>query len=280
MRNLIRISVFLAALLAAVSAPATTLVHLSLEQLSQASSDVVRGRAVSQESRWNDAHTQIVTVTTVEVERTLKGTPRSTVAIEQLGGSLGNLHVRVPGTVSFRRGASYFLFLEPARSGSYHVTGMAQGAYRIYRLPQTGEERVVRPFGALFHSPKAGRSNSGPQAQTISTREFLSQVAAAMAAPLVIPSGTAIPVALRATEAKGGEDVRVSAHTTATVYPGPKAVVPAGSLMEGTARLAAGRWKIHWSEVSIRGKRFDISAGNEVPAGDMLDGRMLVLNLR
>ena len=280
MRNSIRIGLFLAVVLAAVSAQATTLIRLSLEQLSQASSEVVRGRAVSQETRWNNSHTQIVTLTTVEVEQTLKGSPQATLVIEQPGGSLGNLRVRVPGTVGFRHGASYFLFLEPAPSGSYHVTGMAQGAYRIYRLPQSGEERVVRPFGALFKSPKAGRSNPRPQAQTISTQEFLGEIAAAMAAPLVIPGGTSIPVTLRATRDKSREEARVSARTTATVYPSPYAVVPAGSLMQGTARLTARRWKIHWSEISIRGKRFDISAGNDVPAGESLDGRMLVLNLR
>ena len=46
---------------------ATTLVRLSLEQLSQASTHVVRGHAVRQESRWNPEHTRIVTLTTVAV---------------------------------------------------------------------------------------------------------------------------------------------------------------------------------------------------------------------
>ena len=281
MRISIRISVFLLALLAAVSAQATTLVHLSLEQLSQASSDVVRGRAVSQEVRWNDSHTQILTVTTVEIEQTLKGTPRRTMVIEQPGGAVGNLRVRVSGTVAFRAGASYFLFLEPAGAGStfYRVTGMAQGAYRVYRLPQTGEERVIRPFGGLFHTPKAARPNP-PLAQTISTSQFLREVSEAMAAPVVIPRRTLIPVAIRGSEEKGVGTVRVSALTTATVYPGRSAIVPAGSLVEGTARLSAGRWKIHWSEVSIRGKRISISAANEASAGRSLNGRVLVLNLR
>jgi hypothetical protein len=282
MRNLIRIAAFLVGLLVAVSAPATTLVHLSLEQLSQASSDVVRGHAVSQQVGWNDSHTQILTFTTVEIEQTLKGTPRATVVIEQPGGAVGNLRVRVPGTVSFRRGVSYYLFLEPAAAGAgnYLVTGMVQGAYRIYRQPQTGEERVIRPFGSLFRAQKASRANSPALAQTASVREFLREVSEAMAAPLVIPKRTSIPVAIRSSEKKGGGGLRVSAVTTATVYPNRRAIVPAGSLVEGTARLSAGRWKIHWSEVSVRGKRASISAGNEVAAGGPLAGRMLVLNLR
>ena len=282
MRISIRTSVFLLAFLAAVSAQATTLVHLSLEQLSQASSDVVRGRTVSQEVRWNDSRTQILTVTTVEIEQTLKGTPRRTMVIEQPGGAVGNLRVRVPGTVAFRAGASYFLFLEPAGAGStfYRVTGMAQGAYRIYRHPQTGEERVIRPFGSLFRGQKAGRPNSRPIAQTSPAREFLREVAEAMAAPLIIPEGTAIPVTIRASEGKGAGKVRVSALTTATVYPGSSAIVPAGSPVEGTARMAAGRWKILWSDVSVRGKRIGISAGNDLPAGGPLDGRMVVFNVR
>ncbi len=280
MRNTARITALLF-ILSAAPAAATTLVHLSLEQLSQASSDVVRGRAVSQESRWNDAHTQIVTLTTVEVEQTLKGSAGQTMVIEQPGGAVGNLRVRVAGTVNFRRGASYFLFVEPAGGAGVHrVTGMAQGAYRIYRHPQTGEERVIRPFGGLFRSQKTGRGSPRAEAQTIPAREFLREVARALAAPLVLPAGTAIPAAIRKTEEKGGGTVRVSALTTAAVYPDERVIVPAGSLLEGAARLSGGRWKIHWTEVSIRGRRVSIIAANEAPADQPLDGRRMVLNLR
>src|SRR5712692_5436265 len=100
-----KIRVFaLAAIFGGVLAPragATTLVRLSLEQLTEASSAIVRGRVVSQESRWNPHHTRIVTFTTLAVAETMKGAPGSTVVVEQLGGTVGNIRVHVSGTVHF-----------------------------------------------------------------------------------------------------------------------------------------------------------------------------------
>jgi hypothetical protein len=282
MRILIPALAGLFGLFASVSVQATTLVHLSLEQLSQASSDVVRGRVVGQETRWNSSHTQILTFTTVEIERTLKGNPGHSMVIEQPGGSLGNIRVRVPGTVSFRPGGSYFLFLEPAgaNTSSRQLVGMAQGAYRIYRHPQTNQERVIRPFGGLFYGSRDKRSSSIPLAQTISARKFLREVSEAMAAPIVIPGKTSIPVSIRSSGRQGTGAVHVSARTTAAIYPTRAVIVPAGSLVKGSARLVSKKWKIHWSQLSIQGKRVEISASSEEPAGETLQGRLLVVNVR
>jgi hypothetical protein len=282
MRILIPALAGLFGVFASISAQATTLVHLSLEQLSQASSEIVRGRVIGQEARWNSSHTRILTFTTIEIERTLKGTPRHLMVIEQPGGSMGNIRVRVAGTVSFRAGSSYFLFLEPtdANASGHRLVGMAQGAYRIYRHPQTHEERVIRPFGGLFHGSRRKRWRSTPYARTISAREFLRKVSAALAAPLVIPSGTSIPVAIRSSDGRGGGKVHVSARTTATVYPNRSVVVPVGSSLEGSARLVSRTWKIHWSRVSIQGKRLEISASSEEPVDGPLRGRVILVNVR
>lgn len=269
-------------LLASVSAPATTLVHLSLEQLSQASSEVVRARVVGQESGWNSSRTQILTVTTVEIERTFKGMPRRTLVIEQPGGSAGNVRVRVPGTVIFKPGGSYYLFLEPAGEipSVHRLVGMAQGAYRIYRHPQTGEERLVRPFGRFFYRSREKRPGATRRAQTISNREFRRELSAALAAPIAIPARTSIPMIVRSSEPQTAETLRLSARTAAAVYPSRTAIVPAGSLVQGTARLVSGTWKIRWSQVWIHGQRVDISAINEEPAGGPLQGRLLLVQVR
>lgn len=282
MKTLLPAVAALFGLFASVPAHATTLVELSLEQLSQASTEIVRGRAIAQEARWNSSHTTILTLTTIEIEQTFKGAPRRTVVIEQPGGALGNIRVRVPGTVSFRPRGSYYLFLEPAGAGAsgYRLVGMAQGAYRVYRLPQTNKERVISPIGGLFYRRQGRRSGSPPPAPTFSTGEFQRKISAALAAPLVIPGRTSIPVAIRSTENRGASDIRVSARSTAAVYPSSRVVVPAGSLFEGSARLVSGKWKIRWSEVSIRGARAEIKASSEEPAGETLQGRVLMVNVR
>src|SRR3989442_5725183 len=137
MKNRTPTHVFLAVLLGtwcAAPARATTLVRLSLEQLTEASTAIVRGHVVSQETRWNPAHTHIFTTTTVAVDQTLKGNAQPEVVIEQLGGKLGHRREYVAGTVHFFPQASYWLFLELAAAGTgrrYMVVAIAQRAYRI-----------------------------------------------------------------------------------------------------------------------------------------------------
>jgi hypothetical protein len=75
-------AVFGAVLLAA-SAFASTLQRMSLDQLSEASTEVIRGHVVSQETLWNPAHTRIYTYTTLAVEQTYKGNPASTLIVRE-----------------------------------------------------------------------------------------------------------------------------------------------------------------------------------------------------
>ena len=101
---------------AALPALATSLVRLSLDQLTQASSAVLQGRVVSQASQWNAQRTEIVTLTTVAVDQNVKGNTPATVVVEQLGGTVGRMHVAVPGTMHFFPQTRYELFLQPSES--------------------------------------------------------------------------------------------------------------------------------------------------------------------
>jgi hypothetical protein len=261
-------------------ARATTLVQLSLEQLSRASSAIVRGRVVSQESRRSPEGKQVVTWTTVAVEQTLKGRPPRTLVVEQPGGAMGNLRVRVPGTARLNLQEQYYLFLEPAAEGGerFRPVGMVQGAYRIAREEKTGEERVLRPMGGMFYGP--GRRAAVPAPVSISTREFQQQVARALAAPVVVPRGTAIPVSIRSTESRGAGRIRVEARTTRDLFPSSTVVIPAGSVVEGVAQRSGGSWMIHWTGVSFRGQQAAIDAASEEVAEGSLRGRVLVIKVR
>jgi hypothetical protein len=264
------------------TAQATSLLRLSLDQLSQAASDVVRGRVISQETRWNENHTRIVTITTLAVDQAFKGHPPRTIEIEQPGGTIGDIHVHVAGVVRFQPQSSYWLFLEPSTGAPsrYLVVGMVQGAFQIYREPSTGQERVVLPLGSLVRGSVAGSGQSVIPGPALSLQEFQQSVAASLAAPPAIPPGTAISVVIRSTESRGVGRLRVVAQTTADVFPDSGLAIPAGSTVEGTAVRASRGWKIHWDEVSIRGARVPISAGSDEPADGSLAGRMFLVQVR
>ncbi len=272
-RILLLVAIFGSAL--AREALATTLIRLSLDQLSQASTAIVRGRVLNQVSQWNSEHTRISTLTTIAVENILKGTLPSVLVIQQPGGTVGNFHVHVAATVHFQPQRSYILFLEPSEAdpSKHLVVGMLQGAFPIYRDATTGEERVIRPFGGLFEARRAS-------AQTLSLQEFRQQISAALAAPIAIPAGTSLPVVIQSTEFSGVGRVQVRSKTARDVFPNPTVVIPAGSALEGTGEMVSGKWVIHWTSLSIRGRRVPISAISEEPGVEALRGRMVLATVR
>ena len=257
---------------------ATTLVRLSLEQLSQASSAIVRGRVVSQESRLSANGKQVVTLTTIAVEQSMKGRPSATLVVEQPGGAVGNRRVRVAGTIQFRPETRYMLFLEPSTSGEgrFRMVGMLQGAYRILRDERTQGERVIRPLGSVFYG--SGRRGATPAA--LSTGEFHRQLSAAISAPITVPRGTAMPVSIIATASRGAGRLRVEARTSVDIFPSATVVIPAGSVVEGTAQRSGTNWQIHWTTLNIRDQQVGIDAESEEPAGASLRGRVLVVKVR
>jgi hypothetical protein len=276
--SLMRIALVVAGC-AAVPLGGTTLVQLSLEQMSEASTAIVRARVVNQETLWNAPHTEIMTYTTLEVENVLKGQPGSTLVVEQLGGTIGHFAEHVSGTVHFRPDVSYVLFLEPAGdTGRYLVVGMAQGAYRIYRDATTHQERVVQPFGNVFYGARGERKLTEG---TAPLGQFQQEVTGALQTPLVIPQGSSLAVRIERTESRGVGRLAIVGRTTTEAYPSPTMVIPVGSEVEGTARRDAGTWRIRWTSVSVRGARVPIVAVSEEPAAEgSLGGRLFVVRVR
>ena len=259
-------------------ARATTLISMSLDQLTQASSNIVRARVLNQEARWNDTHTQIVTITTLEVSQTLKGHASSTVEIQQLGGTIGNLRVYVPGSHVFQSQSEYVLFLEPATGSSrYHLVGMTQGAYRVYQDAATHEERVILPLSRLrVQDQMIGAGNPDG---TFPLPGFHKYVATIVNNGIQIPHGLTMSVAIVSTESRGAGRLHVYGRTTSDLFPNKNLVIPAGTEVEGDAILSGGKWTIHWDEVSVRGVHAQISATSQEPEGS-LRGRSVVLNVR
>ena len=184
---LIRLAILAVALGPAAPARATSMVSMSMEQLAQASSDIVQARVVSQVSGWNATHTQIETITTLEVSQTLKGSAASTIQVRQMGGTVGPVTQTVMGDVYLRAQGEYVLFLEPDNNSNFHVVGMSQGAYPIYENADSHDERVVLPVSqAAIQSLVAGGGNP---AGTVPLAGFHKYVATIVNAGIQIPHG-------------------------------------------------------------------------------------------
>ena len=279
MRVWISVTVLAGWMMAIPPGRASTVVSLSLYQLTQASSDIVQGQVVNQVSGWNDAHTQILTITTMSVSQVFKGKASSRVEIQQMGGTIGNMRVFVPGDITFQPQEEYVLFLEPAPASSrYRLVGMTQGAYRVYQDATTHQERVILPAFSQLTTQLQSIGAMNPVG-TLPLDRFHKYVANLANAPIQIPHGLSLPVAVISTESRGAGRMHVYGETTADLFPNKSLVIPAGTGVEGDAALSNAMWTIHWDELNVRGVHAQISATNQESEGS-LRGRSLVLKVR
>ncbi len=140
-----------ATLLGALCAPTahgTQVVHLDTRALTLGSSDIVIGQVETVTPRWNAARTRIVTDVTLAVSQSLKGETRR-IVLTQLGGTVGDVRMTVPGCPVFTPGEEALLFVWRDRQGRAQVNGLAQGKFEIRRDPATGERMVQRAAPGL-----------------------------------------------------------------------------------------------------------------------------------
>ena len=278
-RVAISVAVLAGWMMAISPVPASTLISMSLDQLTRASSDIVQAQVVNQVSCWNDSHTQVLTITTVAVSQVFKGNASSPVEIEQLGGRVGNMNVFVPGEFTFQPLGEYVLFLEPAPASSrYRLVGMTQGAYRIYQDAITHEARVILPSFSQLQVQLQSIGAANPPG-TLPLEGFHKYVGTIVDAGIQVPHGLALSVAIVSTESRGAGRMHVYGKTTTALFPNKSLVIPAGTEVEGEAVLISAMWVIHWDELNVRGVHAPISATNQESEGN-LRGRSLILQVR
>jgi hypothetical protein len=127
--------------------PDTTLaLALSLEDMVNQSDVIAIGNCVETKSVWVDR--TLVTLATVSVTESLKGSGSSTITVELPGGIDANRAVPIaiswPGAPSLTPGENVFLFLTATGEvgGSYTVAGFSQGKFSI--VDEDGEQMVSR----------------------------------------------------------------------------------------------------------------------------------------
>jgi hypothetical protein len=114
---------------------ATTIIPVSVEQLTHESSYVVEATAQQSWAQWNPQHTLIFTYTRFQISRSLKGHAPDMVLVKQIGGSVGGYTQKVAGIRHWHPGERAVLFLQPSKSadGTLEVSGLMQGNFLIRR---------------------------------------------------------------------------------------------------------------------------------------------------
>ena len=110
---------------------ATIVPKMDLPQLVQNADAIVQGTVEQVYSRWDAEHKLVFTYVPIRVDESIKGGPRRTVLIRQLGGTIGALNMMVAGTPSFQAGDQAIMFLSDQNDGTFQVVGLSQGRYAI-----------------------------------------------------------------------------------------------------------------------------------------------------
>jgi hypothetical protein len=132
-----------------------TLEKLSLDEMIEKSTAIVRGRVVS--ARTLSRGPVLYTLSKVQVLERLKGADGSTVEVALPGGSQRGVRQSFSGTPELSGEREYILFLWTGKSGINHVIGLSQGLF-VIAAGVNGEAVVHRAAsGEVMIDPKSGR---------------------------------------------------------------------------------------------------------------------------
>ncbi|TNE48828.1 MAG: hypothetical protein EP343_13145 [Deltaproteobacteria bacterium] len=138
---------------------ATVVPYRSVDQMIQKASRVVRAKVVQKTYLWGPGRRHIYTDYQMQVLEPLKGDVGPKVTIRQVGGVMGGMVTRVPGSAQYKLEEEVVLFLEVQRPGGYYfVMDLAAGKYEVVRLQ--GQAYLQRDTHHIaFHRPLGTRSN-------------------------------------------------------------------------------------------------------------------------
>jgi hypothetical protein len=125
----------LAGLILVSVASATTVIPMSVEELTRAASSVVEVDVLNSWSAWDTQHTLIYTYSRVRVAHSLKGGVQPEMIVQQLGGSSEGYTMKVAGVHALESGEHAVLFLRPVRANggaTWSIVGLMQGHFRVY----------------------------------------------------------------------------------------------------------------------------------------------------
>lgn len=161
--------------LAAAAAWATTLEKLSVEEMVQQSTAIVRGRATAAGSVQRGS--MIYTVYRLQVSEVLKGAAPAEVSVP--GGTYGRYRQSIAGAPVLEPGVEYVLFLWASPRGLVQVIGLSQGVFQLKTAAEGGEALFRSKIEAEFVD-RHGRAveDSGVNLSLAGLRELISKLTA------------------------------------------------------------------------------------------------------
>ena len=120
------------ALLTAASSHASVARAVGFQEKVEAADAIVLGKVVSSESQWDPSHRWIVTRSTFDVEKALKGTPAPQLTLITPGGSVDGVRQETIGIPSFKPGDEHVVFVRSTTAGPT-VAFFEQGVFDVNR---------------------------------------------------------------------------------------------------------------------------------------------------
>jgi hypothetical protein len=158
-----KLSIYVALTLACLAGlPGSTLLQLSLNDMIQQSTVIVRGKV--QPTFTAARGPMIYTHYQVQVTETLKGTAPKQLDIGVPGGVANGLRQSVAGAPALAAGQDYVLFLWTSKSGLTQVIGLSQGLFSVL-TNSAGQSTLVRGAATELMLNAAGQPVSDSNLQ-------------------------------------------------------------------------------------------------------------------
>jgi hypothetical protein len=126
---------------ACFSAGAATLQQLSLDQMTQSATTIVRAHVTGSSASFSGS--TIYTHYKLQVSETWKGAPSVEVMLP--GGAAAGYRQSFPGVPTLQTGAEYVLYLwKSSTTGITHIVGLSQGVFNVTQQAD-GSVQVGRP---------------------------------------------------------------------------------------------------------------------------------------
>jgi hypothetical protein len=123
------------------SSAAATLQQLSMDQMTQSATAIVRARVTSSSASFTGS--TIYTHYKLQISENWKGSPGTEVMLP--GGVAGGLRQSFPGVPTLQTGTEYVLYLwKSSTTGITHIVGLSQGIFNVTQLTD-GSFQVSRP---------------------------------------------------------------------------------------------------------------------------------------
>lgn len=162
---------------ATLAAGATTLEKLSVEEMVQKSTAVVRARASASSAVQRGS--MIYTVYRLQVSEVLKGSVPPPAEVYVPGGTYGRYRQSISGSPVLEPGVEYVLFLWASPRGLVQVIGLSQGVFQV-KTAAGGEALLVRSKIEAEFVDRLGRAveDGGVRLSLAGLRDLIARTAA------------------------------------------------------------------------------------------------------